>query len=180
MVVLTFGYVLIKAVWYFTDTRSYREQFRDYFTRTSFEIGGFTLFYLILSILSALYFPFPANGFNHIGFGLGLMLYIGGLVLAIWGKLSMKKSWGLPGQHKKETQDKLIISGPFQYTRNPIYLGFIMFLLGYGFLLQSYFTFLVLIAIWYFYKSAEKEEKLLEKHFGKEYLKYKQNVPEFI
>ena len=180
VVVLTLGFVLLKVVWLLTDNRSRKEQYKYYLSSDGLKIGIFTILVLVLNIWSGLYFPLPNNGFNDIGLGFGWALYIAGLGLAIWAKLTMKKSWGVPAQHKKEVQSRLITGGPFKYTRNPIYLGFIMFLLGYGFLLQSYFTFLVLIVIWYFYKSAEKEEKLLEKHFGKEYLKYKQNVPRFI
>ncbi len=180
VVVLILGFILLRVVWFLTDNRARKEQIRYYFSSAGLKIGVFTVLFLLLNIWSGLYFPLPNNGFNNIGLGFGLALYIAGLGLAIWAKLTMKKSWGVPAQHKKEVQSRLITTGPFKFTRNPIYLGFIMFLLGFGFLLQSYFTFLALIAIWYFYRSVEKEEKLLEKHFGKEYLRYKEEVPRFI
>lgn len=91
----------------------------------------------------------------------------------------MGKSWGMPASHDRLRQKKLITKGPFMYSRNPIYIGLIMVLAGYGLALQSIFTFLVLIPVYYFFVSAKKEEKLLEKKFKNEYMKYKKEVPRF-
>ena len=55
----------------------------------------------------------------------------------------------------------------------------IMVLAGYGIAIQSYFTFLTIIPILYFYNSVLKEEKNLEKVFKEEYQKYKKEVPRF-
>lgn len=177
---LTIGLIIFEAVWILTDPRTFKERVKSYFGKKIALIGLFTLIFFVSNYLSAVYFPLPISYFDSVGFILGLFLYIGGLVLAIWAKFTMKEIWGLPAEHHIKRQNRLITVGPFKYTRNPIYLGIIMLMLGYGFLLQSYFTFLALIPMWYFYRSAEKEEKLLEKHFGKEYLKYKEKVPQFI
>lgn len=177
---LTFGLILFEIFWVSTDPRGVKERIKAYFQPKTILIAFFTAAFVLLNYLSGVYFPLPYSNFEGVGFMLGMFLYAFGIVLCIWAKLTMKKNWGMPGQHDVKRQNKLVNNGPFKYTRNPIYLGFTMFLLGYGFLLQSYFTFLVLIAIWYFYKSAGKEEKLLEKHFGKEYLEYKERVPRFI
>lgn len=180
MVVLTLGLVFQQLVWALTDTRSKKEKLKYYFSAQGFLTGLFGGLFILLNLFSGWYFPLPESQFADIGVLLDWFLFIGGIGLSIWAKLAMRRSWGPPSQHNFTRQDRLVTSGPFKYTRNPIYVGITMFLLGYGFLLQSYFTFLALIPMWYFYRSAEKEEKLLEKHFGKEYLKYKEKVPRFI
>lgn len=78
--------------------------------------------------------------------------------------------------------DKLIVTGPYAYVRNPMLSGVFLFLLAESLLLQSwalfyYFLVFVIINIIYF---PIFEEKDLLKRFGKEYEIYKRNVPRFI
>ncbi|MCY4299840.1 MAG: isoprenylcysteine carboxylmethyltransferase family protein [Flavobacteriaceae bacterium] len=75
-----------------------------------------------------------------------------------------------------------IKTGPFRYSRNPIYLGFLMILIGIGLL---YGTFSGFVGALIFYLVADfwcipfKENKL-GKMFGEEYLEYKRNVRRWI
>lgn len=177
---LTLGLIFLSIFWKLTDPRTFKEKLKSYFEVRSILIGLFSFFFVVLNYLSGVFFPLPYSNFEEVGLVLGILLYAGGMALSVWAKLTMREVWGVPAEHHIRRQDKLIKEGPFKFTRNPIYLGHIMLLLGYGFLLRSYFTFLVLIPIWYFYRSAKKEEKLLEKHFGKKYMEYREKVPRFI
>ncbi|OGY55505.1 MAG: hypothetical protein A2912_06165 [Candidatus Buchananbacteria bacterium RIFCSPLOWO2_01_FULL_40_23b] len=102
------------------------------------------------------------------------------IIFAIWARLTMKKSWGVPAQHNIEKQNKLITTGPYQYSRNPIYLGIIGTFIGMAMAFSNFLFFLTPLLIWYFYEIIQREETLLQKYFGKEYLRYKNNVPRFL
>lgn len=111
---------------------------------------------------------------------LGLTIFTVGVIFAIWGKNTMKENWGLPGVHKIESQTKLVTNGAFVYSRNPIYTGLILISLGIAIALKSTLIFFVFVLYMYFTKKIELEESSLEKHFGHEFLKYKQLVGRFM
>src|SRR3989339_1367215 len=73
--------------------------------------------------------------------GLGLVAYCSGLFLIV-GK-------GTPAPI--EPPKKLVVSGLYKYTRNPIYIGYFMILLGefmyFGRLFQLFYLFLIITAI---------------------------------
>lgn len=175
---LTFFAIDLLIFWKLTDPRPFKERIKSY---TSFKVvlyGIYIFIFFALNYLSGKYFPLPPSGFDDLMILIGMLTFFAGISIAIWAKVTMGKIWGIPSEMRKD-QNKLIKHGPFKYSRNPIYVGLIMVLIGYGLALQSWFTFLALVPIFYFWKSVEKEEKLLEKYFKEEYLKYKKEVPRF-
>lgn len=165
--------------WKLTDPRSKDEKLADFKSLRVWAIGLFAFFFLVLNYLSGMYFPLPPSGFDDLINFLGILTFIAGFSLSVWAKLTMGKYWGTPVQHNHKRQDKLVRHGPFKYSRNPIYVGLVLVLAGYGLALQSIFTFLAIFPALYFYKSAIKEESNLERHFKEEYSKYKKEVPRF-
>ena len=81
-----------------------------------------------------------------------------------------------------EMPSKLVLYGPFKFTRNPTYFGMALTLFGIALLLGSLITFIipiifiVLTSIF----TIPIEEKNLEKKFGKKYLEYKKKVRRWI
>jgi methanethiol S-methyltransferase len=76
---------------------------------------------------------------------------------------------------------KLVTEGVYSYVRHPQYSG--LFLVTVGFLIQwpSILTLIMWpILMWTYYRLAMREEKDVEKQFGKAYLDYKKRVPAFI
>ncbi|MDQ7050744.1 MAG: isoprenylcysteine carboxylmethyltransferase family protein [Enterobacterales bacterium] len=73
---------------------------------------------------------------------------------------------------------KLVISGFYRFTRNPMYLGMFLVLLGTALLFGSLASLLLLPAFIgaINYLQISNEEKALETLFGEEYLSYKQRV----
>ena len=81
-----------------------------------------------------------------------------------------------------EESSTLLTNGVFSISRNPMYLGFALILVGVAIFLGSLSP---LIVLPFFVVLIEKdfiisEEKLLEKTFGKVYLDYKQKVKRWI
>ncbi|OGU68601.1 MAG: protein-S-isoprenylcysteine methyltransferase [Ignavibacteria bacterium RBG_16_36_9] len=77
----------------------------------------------------------------------------------------------------------LIISGPFAYVRNPLYVGNILLYLGLGIMSFALFPYLQIVAIIFFliqyYFIVSEEEKYLLEKFKDDYKDYRKNVPAF-
>lgn len=72
--------------------------------------------------------------------------------------------------------------GPFQYTRNPIYLGLTAAYIGVALAARSTFPLAALPAILWLMNAGviAREERYLERKFGEAYLKYKLQVPRWL
>ena len=77
-----------------------------------------------------------------------------------------------------KTPQKLVTTGLFRYSRNPIYFGFCIALFGVAILLGNYIAFdgflafIIAVNLWYI----PFEEAEMEKQFGQDYLNYKKKV----
>ncbi|WP_340260300.1 methyltransferase family protein [Roseobacter sp. HKCCA0882] len=82
----------------------------------------------------------------------------------------------------RHTPKALITSGPFKYSRNPIYLGMVLILIGWVLVLGALSP--VLIPYLYFWmvdqRFAAPEEEGLRHAFGVEGLRYIQTTPRWI
>jgi protein-S-isoprenylcysteine O-methyltransferase Ste14 len=110
-----------------------------------------------------------------------------GFIIAVVGEFV--RFWGVSwaGSETRTTGGVggtyLVISGPFAYVRNPLYVGNILMYFGLGIMSMALFPYLQIVAITFFiiqYNFIVKEEEgFLEKKFGNNYQKYLQNVPRF-
>ena len=79
---------------------------------------------------------------------------------------------------KIETASSLVVSGIFNYSRNPMYLGMALILLGlslkFNLIGGLIFTALFILFITNF--QIKLEEKAMQKIFGEEFLSYKNKV----
>lgn len=126
--------------------------------------------YLNLSIYN--YFIYKIIGFIFCISGIFIFLYCSYLFIKI-GR-------GTPAPI--EPPKELVIQGVYRFTRNPIYIGYFLILLGeffvFGhFLLLLYF--IILLFFMHFYVVYVEEPKL-KKRFGKTYIEYTKNVPRWL
>lgn len=80
--------------------------------------------------------------------------------------------------HKPDKASYLVTDGIYSISRNPMYVGLVFFLAGYGFYLGDLLTLLVLpLFVGYMnrYQIIPEEEVMAEK-FGDDYLRYKSQV----
>ena len=101
--------------------------------------------------------------------GIGSVIAIIGLAIRAWSSGHIRKA------------ETLAISGPYAYTRNPLYLG--SFLMGVGFTVASGVWWLALIfAILFlgiYFPVMRVEAEDIRRVFGKDFDEYERNVPLF-
>jgi protein-S-isoprenylcysteine O-methyltransferase Ste14 len=69
--------------------------------------------------------------------------------------------------------ERLVTTGPYGHTRNPIYLGHIIFLIGMALFLNSIFAaLLTVVVIIHFHSRVKDDEKQLGHRFGGAYASY--------
>jgi protein-S-isoprenylcysteine O-methyltransferase Ste14 len=110
----------------------------------------------------------------------GLLIVVTGELIRLWGV-----SWA--GSETRTTDRAggtfLIISGPFAYVRNPLYVGNILIYTGLGIMSFALFPYLQIIGFFFFFYQynliIKEEEKYLRETFREEYEKYFNNVPRF-
>lgn len=174
--IMVVGIFVMKSVWIHDEIRLFRNRLN--FTMLKTNIIEFGI--LLLQIIQILYFPLPKTDLDGVLLVLGVLMYALGMIFAFWGKFSMKKVWGIPGEHKSKQQERLVTSGVFKYSRNPIYVGIVMIFLGFSVAFRSWLVVLRIPLFIYLYRSSLIEEKLLMKKFGEEYKKYKKKTPRFL
>ena len=107
--------------------------------------------------------------------------------LLAWGYLQYKLvgryrlSLGGGGPGMKTMPDSLVTGGPYAWTRNPMYLGHLIFLLGLALTLRSELAAAILVAsVVYFHVRVKKDEKRLRESFGEVYAEYCRRVRRWI
>jgi protein-S-isoprenylcysteine O-methyltransferase Ste14 len=101
------------------------------------------------------------------------------LLLMAWGYFQyrlcglyrLKRGGGGPGI--ETPPERLVLSGPYAYTRNPMYLGHIIFLTGLALTLRSLFAAAIAVAtaIWFHLRVRHDETRLLTL-WGEPYRRY--------
>jgi protein-S-isoprenylcysteine O-methyltransferase Ste14 len=150
--------------------------------KKDFLIPPFALFYFYIVFAAAFSFPTVSRQeLFHSGIvsWAGVLLCLAGLFLLFLSLVSFGKSFrvGIDPDHP----DKLVTSGIFAFSRNPIYVAFGFVLLG-QFLVFSNWILLVYMvaAIGLFHRQVLHEEEYLRNHYGQEYSEYCDRVRQYL
>jgi len=178
-IITLFGLVFFAAFWKFTDPREKR-MFEDL---KNSRIRVMTFFEIMSAIFAyIIYFVFPQYSLNLSSniVNIGLLIFVGGISFAVWAKVVMGKNWNHPVEHIIERQTEIVKSGPFKYSRNPIYVGLFICFVGFFISLSSPLIIFALLLALIIKKIVAKEEINLEKLFGEKYMEYKKQVPRYL
>jgi protein-S-isoprenylcysteine O-methyltransferase Ste14 len=105
----------------------------------------------------------------------GILLSIASLIWTVTAQYQMGKSWRIGIDEKHRTELKM--TGLFSISRNPIFLGLLITLLGLFLLLPNALTLLYLVAGYLLIQiQIRLEEEFLQKQHGKNYITYKSQV----
>ncbi len=121
--------------------------------------------------------PVPSPLLQHV---LGALAGLTGLTLAWWAVSSMRRAHTPldPGRPVAA----LVTSGPFRFTRNPIYLGFTLIILGLAFIAGTWWGLILtpLVLLLTTRIIVRAEEAYLRATFGKRYRDYASGVRRWI
>ncbi|HXG52606.1 MAG TPA: isoprenylcysteine carboxylmethyltransferase family protein [candidate division Zixibacteria bacterium] len=109
---------------------------------------------------------------------LPLMLW-GYLQYRLCGRYRARHGGGGPGL--ENPPQRLVTTGPYACSRNPMYLGHLIYLCGVALVLRSWFGVLIMLgaAVW-FHARILQDEKRLAKQLGEPYLEYLRSVKRWI
>lgn len=113
---------------------------------------------------------------------LAAIFVIFGLSLGVLGVLQFKKAQTTVNPHDISQASHLVTSGIFRYTRNPMYLGLSLVLLGWAFYLSHYLAVMIL-PLFIIYMTRFQilpEERMMKTLFGHNYQRYQAKVRRWI
>jgi protein-S-isoprenylcysteine O-methyltransferase Ste14 len=109
----------------------------------------------------------------------GLAVTCAGAAYAIWARRTLADNWSAQPALKED--HTLILSGPYQITRHPIYTGILIAVLGTAIMVGQVrgmiALMLVFIAFWH---KSRYEEDLMNRQFPDQYPAYAQKVKKLI
>ncbi|MDF3821916.1 isoprenylcysteine carboxylmethyltransferase family protein [Leptospira sp. 96542] len=111
---------------------------------------------------------------------IGLVFLLSGIIMSMFGSNQFKKRGTTVMTFDEPI--KLVQDGLYKYTRNPMYLGFVLFLFGFAVCLGSFTPYSVVVFFvlvtdrWYI----KFEETKLKQTFGNEFETYQKNVRRWI
>ena len=107
---------------------------------------------------------------------LGLLPILGGVALAVAGERAFKRAGTAVLPFSEPSA--VVTTGPFAFTRNPMYLGLVLCLLGWAVLLGSLVPFVVIPAFFALihFRFVMREESFMAERFGQEYASYRERV----
>jgi protein-S-isoprenylcysteine O-methyltransferase Ste14 len=119
-------------------------------------------------------FPWPYNIAISVPF-----LFLG-LLLIIWCNIHFFMAKGTPVP--LNPPKRLVVAGPYRYSRNPMMTGIFLMLFGIGVFIHSTILMFVFTPLFIFLNAIELkyiEEPELEMRLGEPYVQYKKRVPMF-
>jgi protein-S-isoprenylcysteine O-methyltransferase Ste14 len=130
------------------------------------------LMWLVSWAAPAFEFVFPARDFLAVSFAAA------GAVTIVLGAASFRRAGTTFNPMKPDSTSSLVVSGVYALTRNPMYLGFLLVLVGLAIFLSNALAFL-LLPVFIFYMNRFQiapEERALTSRFGQEFVAYKSRV----
>jgi len=150
--------------------------------KTDFLIPPFALFYFYTVFAAAFNLPIVSSQRffrSEVISWVGVFLCFVGLVFLLLSLVSFGESFRVGIDI--ERPDRLVRTGVFAFSRNPIYVAFGLVLLG-QFLVFPNWIMLVYLAVgtWLFHRQVLREEEFLRKRYGQEYAQYCNRVRRYL
>lgn len=108
------------------------------------------------------------------------MLLVVSLAIGIWGRKTMHGAGTNISPLKPSIN--LVNTGPFRFSRNPLYVAMMLLYLGLTLLFNSWWGVALLIPVLVVLHIGvvRREERYLERKFGEEYLAYRSQVRRYL
>lgn len=105
-----------------------------------------------------------------------------GVAFMVLGGMAFRRAKTTSNPIKPEAASSLVITGVYRYTRNPMYVGAALVLVGWAFYLGSLPAFAgpVVFALFITRFQIIPEERVLRAKFGPEFAEYQARVPRWL
>ncbi|HET9888443.1 MAG TPA: isoprenylcysteine carboxylmethyltransferase family protein [bacterium] len=102
----------------------------------------------------------------------GGVLVLGGLSLAVWGRKTMTRTG--TNVNPRQPATALVVTGPFRYMRNPLYVAMFVMYIGLALLINTAWMILLLAILFplMHWGVVLREERYLDRKFGEAYSRY--------
>lgn len=150
--------------------------------KTDFFILPFAFFYFYIVFAAAFHLPTVSRQQfvdSELISWAGVSCCAAGLLLFWWSLASFGRSFrvGIDA----ERADKLVTTGAFRFSRNPIYLAFALVLIGQFLIFPNWVLLLYVGAgTWLFHRQVLREEDHLRRHYGAQYVEYCRRVGRYL
>ena len=135
---------------------------------------------IALAVLLEVVVPFPLPLSPGVAYGLGALLVLGGLALLLLGA----RRFSAAGTNIPPTlpTTALVVTGPYRWSRNPLYLAMLLIYAGLGIAALSSWALLLAVPLVLVlnYGVIIREEAYLERKFGGDYRAYRARVRRWI
>jgi len=142
-------------------------------------LAATTFAYFFVSLL-IVYFFYLSDTKNLTFVILGVVVFIFGVIYRFYSVSTLGKQWNIHviDSYKIDSERKLIIKGPYKYSRHPIYFSAILELIGLALIANAYIFLIVILLVNLPLMSWRSlyEEKQSIKIFGDDYIQYKKDV----
>jgi protein-S-isoprenylcysteine O-methyltransferase Ste14 len=146
--------------------------------RRLFESTSARTFVLYPLCVIAFEFAWHGGRFNFVPWATPLLLW-GYLQYRLVGNYRNRSGGGGPGI--TVPPERLVTEGPYRYTRNPMYLGHLIFMLGLALTFWSWLALaLFVFHLFWFHRRVLDDEARLHGLFGAQYADYQARVKRWI
>jgi protein-S-isoprenylcysteine O-methyltransferase Ste14 len=135
---------------------------------------------LIAFLVLRSFWPAPIVGRANWAVAAGIVVGLLGAGLVLWGLATMRTA-GAAVDPRKGTK-AIVTTGPFRFTRNPLYVGLTLVYLGLTLGFDTWWGIVLLVPLMVVLHVGvvRREESYLERKFGDEYRQYKRKVGRYI
>tara|TARA_B100001287_G_scaffold170459_1_gene143471 strand:- start:161 stop:604 length:444 start_codon:yes stop_codon:yes gene_type:complete len=139
---------------------------------------------IVLVLIVSIYFSSKKIDLINMPLQLEISIFIlsAGILIFVNPVLQFIKSKTTVNPIQFEDVNKLVTSGIFKYSRNPMYLGMLMIVLSTSIFYLNIYSILtpLLFILWINKFQIKREEEFLIEKFGDEYLSYKKKTRRWI
>jgi len=130
---------------------------------------------LVMGAILQVLFPLRLFQLPWIGLAMGLPLFLSGAGLCAWSVLEAKEM-------NIASPNRLLTSGPYALSRNPMYVGWTLIYIGITLAVNSVWILglLPLVILYIHFVETRKEEQRLAEQFGDDYHNYRRQVRRYL
>jgi len=136
-----------------------------------------SLLYFAAGIVIVLEFFIINRELNLYFITIGSAIFLSAILLRSWSVKTLGNQWAIhvAGPSKLNNELTLITTGPYKYVRHPIYLSYILDLMGLAVAFSAFYAllFVIIINVPSYILRSLFEEKSALKRFGQQYSEYK-------